>query len=554
MARPTEDRQGRLSTAAGVEFDVCVIGGGATGAGCALDAQTRGLKTLLVEAGDFSSATSSASTKLVHGGVRYLQQAVTQLDAGQYHVVRRALRERIVMIANAPYLAHPMRFVIPCTNWFQAIYYGFGMKLYEWVSGKASLFTSHFYSRAVLGERVPHLLSEQFVGGVVYADGQFDDARFNLMLVKTFSEAGGTALNYARVESFRKTPEGRIMGAVATDKLTGQPFEIRARCFVNATGPFADQLRQQARPDAPERLRVSRGSHILVPIEKMPSPDALMIPKTADGRLIFVIPWLGSLLIGTTDDESTVADDLMIKPAEIDYLLSYANQYLDSRITRDDIRACFVGLRPLVRPAHDSRAATKKLIRDHEVEVDTASGLVNILGGKWTTYRAMAEDTIDAVQKRLGVPAKGCKTASMQLAGSESYGAEYAARLAAAHGLSEAVANHLAGKFGTRAARVLQLAQEDGSLSELLVAGHPILRAEVVYSIREEMACSIEDVLARRVGLQFVDCRAALEAAPAVARYLASELGWDAAAESAAVSRYQEKIRNGLENAGLAPA
>jgi len=543
-------RQKRLTTIAAVEFDVCVIGGGATGAGCALDAQTRGLSTLMVEAGDFSSATSSCSTKLVHGGVRYLQQAVTQLDAGQYHVVRRALRERIVMIANAPYLAHPLRFVIPCSNWFQAIYYGFGMKLYEWVSGKASLFTSSFYGRTVLGERVPHLMAEKFVGGVVYADGQFDDARFNLMLVKTFSEAGGTALNYARVERFLKSSDGRITGAIAVDKLTGSQFEIRAKAFVNATGPFADQLRQQARPGATQRLRVSRGSHILVPLDKMPSPDALMIPKTADGRLIFVIPWLGFLLIGTTDDESTVDDDLMIKPAEIDYLLSYANQYLDSKIARKDILACFVGLRPLV--SSGTGAATKKLIRDHEVEVDTASGLVNILGGKWTTYRAMAEDTIDAVQRQLGTPVKGCKTASMQLAGSERYGAEYWKTLVDTHAVSEQTARHLAAKFGTRAGRLLKLADDEPQLRSPLVAGSPAIRAEVVYSIREEMACTIEDILARRIGMQFVDWQASLQAAPVVAGYLAREFGWDQNTEIEAVHTYSGKIRLALETSGLA--
>jgi len=552
MAQPNQDRQATLATIASIEFDVCVIGGGATGCGSALDAQTRGLRTVLLEAADFSSATSSASTKLIHGGVRYLQQAVTQLDAGQYHVVRRALRERIVMIANAPCLAHPMRFVIPCANWFQAFYYGLGMKLYEWLSGKASLFPSGFYPRAKLAERLPHLNAGKFVGAVVYADGQFDDARFNLMLMKTFSEAGGTALNYARVESFFKTPDGKISGALILDNLTGRQFQVRAKSFVNATGPFADALRQQASPGVHQRLRVSRGSHILVPIAKMPSADALMIPKTDDGRLIFVIPWLGALLIGTTDDESTVDDDLLIKPPEIEYLLRYANRYLDSNLTRADILACFVGLRPLVSSGHGG--ATKRLIRDHEVEVDLASGLVNILGGKWTTYRAMAEDTIDAVQRQLGLPVRGCKTASMPLAGSEGYTFDYWKTLVDTHAIPEPTARHLAEKFGVRAARVLRLADEDPRLRAPLAPGFPAIRAEAVYAIREEMARSIEDILARRIGMQFLNWQAAHQAAPMVASILAREFGWDAATEAGATHAYRTKLEIALETSGLTPA
>jgi glycerol-3-phosphate dehydrogenase len=554
MTAPAPSRQPTIDSLASTSFDLCVIGGGATGAGCALDAQTRGLSTVLLDAGDFSCATSSASTKLVHGGVRYLQQAFTQLDAGQYHVVVRALRERILMIGNAPFLAHPMRFVIPCTNWFQAIYYGFGMKVYEWVSGKASLFTSGFYSKSKLADRVPHLRAQDFLGGVVYADGQFDDARYNLMLVKTFTENGGHALNYARVTSFVKDAQGKITAAIAQDQVTGASFEIRARAFVNATGPFADALRQQAHPGTHDRLRVSRGSHILVPLEKMPSADALMIPKTADGRLIFVIPWLGSLLIGTTDDESTVHDNLMIKSEEIDYLLHYANLYLDSDLTRKDIRACFVGLRPLVCPAGASGKATKKLIRDHEVEVDSQSGLVNILGGKWTTYRAMAEDTIDAVQKQLGQPVGGCRTQKLPLAGSEGYRDDTWQTLVALHGITEASARHLTEKFGTRAAKVMALADSDAGLRLPLVAGHAILRAEVVYSIQQEMAASIEDVLARRVGLQFHDWQASIAAAPAVAAYLAAAYSWSPDQQAEAVRHYTGHLEAMLQHAGLSPA
>jgi len=551
MSVPQQTRQAAIDLAASQPFDVCVIGGGATGAGCALDAQTRGLRTLLLDAGDFSSATSSTSTKLVHGGVRYLQQAFTQLDAGQYHVVVRALRERILMINNARFLAHPLRFVIPCPNWFQVIYYGFGMKVYEWVSGKASLFGSTIVSKAALEKRIPELKTEGLAAGVVYADGQFDDARYNLLLVKTFREAGGVALNYARVVQLVKDAAGKVIGAEVEDQRSGQRFAVKAKAFVNATGPFADALRKQAKPGTADRLRVSRGAHIVLPLDRMPSPDALMIPKTADGRLIFVIPWLGSLLVGTTDDEAKVDDDLCIKREEIDYLLHYANLYVNRKLTRADIRACFVGLRPLVAPKGATGKATKKLIRDHEVEVDEAAGVVNILGGKWTTYRAMAEDTIDAVEKVMGRPVTGSRTQKLALAGSDGYEPEAWKMLVQLEGISEATARHLLEKYGTRASAVMALADANAALRQPLVVGHAPLRAEVVYAVREEMAETIEDVLARRIGLQFHDWQASMAAAPVVGGYLAKEFGWKPEEEAAAVHAYVAHIEGMLERSGL---
>ncbi len=289
------------------EFDVCVIGGGATGAGCALDAQLRGLRTVLLEAGDFSSATSSASTKLVHGGVRYLQEAVADRDPGQYRVVKRALHERRIMLDNAPYLAHPLQFLVPCHTLWDSIYYGVGIKLYDWIAGGSNLFPSRYYSVQQSLERAPLLATQGLRGAIAYADGQFDDARFAMALVKSFAAAGGEAINYARVIGLDKNP--RIAAVLVQDSLAGTQFSISARAFVNATGPFSDHVRQMANPDLPNRLRLSKGVHILLPLPEAMT-DAILVPKTDDGRVIFAIPWLGRLLVGTTDTEVSGDDEI----------------------------------------------------------------------------------------------------------------------------------------------------------------------------------------------------------------------------------------------------
>lgn len=544
-----EKRGKTLSTIAQIEYDVCVIGGGATGAGCALDAQTRGMRTLLIEANDFSCASSSASTKMVHGGVRYLQKAIQDLDIGQYNVVKRALHERVSMIQNAPYLAKTLELVIPCYSWYQILYYALGMKIYDFISGKRVLLPTYIIKRVSLLKSVPHLKSRSLVGGVIYADGQFDDARYGLMLVQTYIEAGGEALNYTKVSSFVKSPSGKIIAAEIEDQFTGQKILARAQTFVNATGPFSDNIRKMAKPDVMGRLRVSRGTHIVLPLENMPTDKAILVPKTSDGRMIFLIPWMGYLLVGTTDDESTIQDDLLPRKQEVEYLLKHVNGYLNINVCRSDITSAFVGLRPLVSPR--GKLATEKIIRDHEVEIDTSSGLISIIGGKWTTYRAMAEDTINAVQKYCGSTVKGCQTTNFKLAGSEGFSGDLWKSLISQYGLTTATAKHLTGKYGSRAIRVLQLAAEDKALLTYIVDGFPMIRAEIVYGARYEMACTIEDVLARRIGLQYVNWLAAIQAAPIVAKYLAKEHEWSQHEEAAAVQEYNTKIELMLDHAGL---
>jgi len=532
-------------------FDVCVIGGGATGAGCALDAQLRGLKTVLFDAGDFASATSSASTKLVHGGVRYLRQAIAELDVGQYHVVRRALRERKLMLHNAPYLAKPLELLVPCFSNYEVLYYRIGMKLYDWISGKSLLFPSRYVSREESIRRIPALKPEGLVGSVAYADGQFDDARYDIALIQTLTECGGEALNYARIVGFEKASDGRLMAAQVQDRISHRRLTVRARAFVNATGPFSDSIRQLASPGIEQRLRPTKGVHILLPVEGFCNGDALLIPKTDDGRVIFAIPWLDRLLVGTTDDEATLQDEMVVKREEAEYLLRHLNRYLAKPLTTDQIVSGFAGLRPLVSSA--GARNTKKLIRDHEVELDKGTGLISVLGGKWTTYRAMAEDATNAVQQYLGGSVAKCITRHHPLSGSQGWTPGFGEALATGYRVSPGTTRHLSEKFGAGAKKILDLAKQNSHLASPLVEGLAPIQAEIVYSIRQEMAMTIGDILARRIGLQLFDWRLAIKAAPVVGSYLAQELDWSRTQMQQAVEDYINKTNRLLQTIGLRP-
>jgi glycerol-3-phosphate dehydrogenase len=544
-----KNRTEALTSIASRKFDACVIGGGATGSGCALDARLRGLETVLLEAGDFAGATSSTSTKIVHGGVRYLEAAVKSFDPAQYHVVKRALRERIRMLRNAPYLSRAMEFLIPCYRWSDAAYYDIGLKMYDWIAGNASIFPSGFLSKGQTLRRMPGLKRTNLVGAVAYADGQFDDARYNIALVETFAQAGGETLNYARVTGFEKDSSGRLKRANVEDQLTGERFSVEAAAFINATGPFSDTVRTLATPDATPRMRLSKGVHILLPLEAMPGADALLIPKTEDGRVLFAVPWMGRLLVGTTEKEVGVHDELYLTKEEVEYLLHHLNQYLERPVGVECVVSGLAGARPLVS-TEDSRD-TKKLAREDVLEIDGASGLISIMGGKWTTYRAMAEDTINAVQKRLGVAKTECPTIDHPLIGSDGYTPEYWQVLVKEYGISEETAHHLAEKFGTRAPRVLEIARHSSDMAEPIVDGSPMLRAEVAYCARNEMAITIEDILSRRLGVQVYSWRDAIRAAPVVASILGSELGWSAEAEQRAIDQYVSKINRYLQLASL---
>jgi glycerol-3-phosphate dehydrogenase len=544
-----KSRKDALTAASGGKFDVCVIGGGATGAGCALDSQLRGLRTVLLDAADFASAASSASTKLVHGGVRYLEQAVKGLNFEEYRMVKNALRERQYMLANAPHLAHASHFLVPVYSWGKAFYYLVGMKMYDAVAGKSNLFPSSFLSREETLRRMPGLNAKGLRGAVSYSDGQFDDARYDFALVESFVEAGGTALNYARVKAFARDAGGKLASASVADQISDARFELAAHQFVNATGTAADKIRTLANPELASRMRPSKGVHLLFPAETFPGNDALLVPHTEDGRVIFAVPWQERLLVGTTDDEVTAATRMVVQKDEAEYLLRQLNPYLKAALHREQAVSGLAGLRPLV--AAHGQAETSKLIRDHEVELDARSGLVSILGGKWTTHRLMAQDTIDAVQRTLGMPVSECKTKEYRLAGAAGYTDNFSTGLEKEYALPADSARHLAGKFGTRALGVVELLNQNSAWKERVAPGLPPIEAEMVFCIRNEMAETIEDLLARRTGVQMYGWRAALQAAPVTGKILAREKGWDANRESSAVKEYSAKVRGYLRELGL---
>lgn len=532
-------------------FEVCVIGGGATGAGCALDAQLRGMKTVLVDGADFSSGASTAATKIIHGGVRYLEEAVKGLDVKQYEVVKRALHERIHMLHNGPFLSHPTEFLIPCSSWFSVAYMGFGMKLYEWIAGKSKLFASRFLSKAETLKHMPGLAVDHLLGSIAYADGQFDDARYNMGLLNSLVEAGGIAVNYARVVGFLNDASGKLEAAEVEDQFSKTHFTIRASRFVNATGPGSDAIRNMATPGISARLRLSKGAHIVLPLDVFPTNDALLIPRTDDGRVLFAVPWFGRLLIGTTEQEVTIHDELYLSKEDVAYLLHHINNYFAVAICPEQIVSGFAGARPLVS-ARGSRD-TKRLARDHEVEVNEQCGLISIMGGKWTTHRAMAEDTINAVQESMGRLETPGVTIDHPISGSNGYTHGYWQALERDYEISEASAKHLSQKFGTNAAKVMQLAKEDANLAAPIVAGFAPLCAEIVYCARYEMAMTIEDILMRRTGLQFFSWQAASNAAAVTGAILAKELGWSAEQEKSSVVEYRNKISRLMELAGVPP-
>jgi glycerol-3-phosphate dehydrogenase len=544
-----KSRVEELKSISGQQFDLCVIGGGATGSACALDAQLRGIRTVLLEADDFAGATSSTATKIIHGGVRYLEEAIKGADLQEYHVLVRALHERVRMLENAPHLTRKLEFVVPSYHWIDVAYLDVGLKIYDWLAGPGRISPSKYLSQEETLKRMPELNQKGLVGSVAYADGQFDDARYNITLVQTFTEAGGNTLNYARVTGFQREAGGKISGVVANDQLTDETFTVSAKAVVNATGPFSDSIRQLATPTVHKRMRPSKGAHILLSLDVFPTEDALLIPKTEDGRVLFAVPWGGRLLVGTTDEEVTPETELVVTKEDVDYLLRHLNKYLARPVTPDDIVSGFAGARPLV--GSEDGGDTKKLARDDVIELDPASGLISIMGGKWTTHRAMAEDTIHRVQQALALPHAISQTRNYVLYGGRGYTDDYWNKLRLQHRLPGKTARHLACKFGTAAEKVLALASENAVLLDPILEGRPAIKAEVVYAVRYEMAATIEDVLARRIGMQLYSWGDAIQAAPIVGSLMAKELRWTSSFTRAAIAQYVEKINHLLDSAGL---
>ncbi len=512
----------------GERFDILVVGGGATGAGVALDAATRGLSVALVERDDFSAGTSSRSTKLIHGGVRYLERAVKDFDRTQFKLVRDALKERAVLLRNAPHLSQPLPLVTPLYNWLEVPYYLTGLKLYDWLSGKAKLQPSRFVDAQEALQRFPMLKAEGLRGAVVYYDGQFDDARMNVALALTAAEQGAVIANHVDVIALLKE-QRKIAGAVVRDTWTGAEWELAASVVVNATGPFGESVRRLDDPGVTPMLSASSGTHIVLDGHFSPPGTGLLIPQTEDGRVLFLLPWLGATLVGTTDSPAEVSDHPKATEDEIRYLLRHIHQYFSIPVSRSDVRSHWSGLRPLV--ADPQAADTAALSRDHVIDI-SASGLLTIAGGKWTTYRRMALDTVDTAAE-IGslTPARGSQTETLKLLGGRAFTSSLAGELQEDFGLSAEVSSHLARAYGDCATEVATLASQ--GFDEPLAAGHPFLDAEVLYAVRHEWATTTTDILARRTRLAFLDRAGALGAIEKVSSLLAGELHWDEAQRSA---------------------
>ena len=481
-------------------WDIVVIGGGATGVGVAVDGANRGLDVLLLERMDFGSATSSRSTKLVHGGVRYLEQ-------GNVSLVMEALKERGLLRQNAPHLVHDMGFVVPNYSWWEAPFYGIGMKVYDLLAGKYGFGKSRLLSREETLERLPTIQTEGLRGGVIYYDGQFDDSRLLIHLVATAADQGATLLNYAPAVEITRGADGFADGVVAVDSETGTRMTIPAHVVVNAAGIFADDVRRLAEPDATAMIAPSQGIHLVFEQSFLRGNTAIMVPHTSDGRVLFAIPWHDHIVVGTTDTaiEAPSYNPLPFEE-EIQFILDTAAQYLSRPPTRSDVLSVYVGIRPLVK-ANGASSKTSSLSRDHTIHVDN-SGLLTIVGGKWTTYRHMAEDCVNhaiTLGELKDVPSN---TQNLKI-----------------HGYQQEDSLSSLGVYGSDAAAILALAAADKSLGQKLHPALPYLAAEVIWGVREEMARTVDDVLSRRTRALFLNARAALEMAPAVAKLMAQELG-----------------------------
>ncbi|BAU54980.1 Aerobic glycerol-3-phosphate dehydrogenase [Mucilaginibacter gotjawali] len=483
-------------------WDVIIVGGGATGLGTALDAASRGYNTLLLEQADFAKGTSSRSTKLVHGGVRYLAQ-------GDIGLVREALYERGLLLKNAAHLVKNESFIIPNYQWWKGAYYSFGLTLYDLLAGKLSFGRSKHISKKETIDRLPGIKQQGLYGGVVYHDGQFDDARLAINLAQTCLEQGATVLNYFKVTGLLKAG-GKTTGVWATDMETGVAYQIKSKAVINATGVFVDELMQQDEPHKKPLVRPSQGIHIVLDKSFMPGDDALMIPETDDGRVLFAVPWHGKLLIGTTD---TPVDEHSLEPRaleeEIGFVMRNVSRYLTNAPERKDVLSVFAGLRPLAAP-QEGKKGTKEISRRHKIIV-SASGLITITGGKWTTYRRMAQDTVDNAIETAGLDMRKCMTTNLPI-----------------HGNIKDVdrADHLY-VYGSDRDALLDLINENPEWAEKLHPDLDYIKAEVVWALRYEMARTVEDVLARRVRVLFLDARAAMEMAPVVAGLMAIELKKD---------------------------
>lgn len=505
-------------------FDFVIIGGGATGLGCAVDAASRGHSVALIEQADFAKATSSRSTKLVHGGVRYLKQ-------GNISLVLEALKERGRLCANAPHLVSHQAFIVPIFSWWEGPFYGIGMKVYDMLAGRLGLEESQNLSREETLKRIPTLEQSGLQGGVIYYDGQFDDARLAVNLAQTIFDNGGLAVNYVKAVGLEKEA-GLISAVECEDVETNTHFRIRAKAVINATGVFTDSVRHMDDPSAREMIATSQGVHLVLPKEFVPGDAAVMVPHTTDGRVLFAVPWHEHVVVGTTD---TPLDHIDLEPRaleeEIDFILANAAKYLAKDPSRSDVLSVFAGLRPLVKSGGSGNTAT--ISRDHTILV-ADSGLITITGGKWTTYRKMAEDCIDQAEMIAGLDTRPCVTAELKI-----------------HGAGEELADDhpLMSLYGGDGLEIRAAAKAKPELAKPLHPDLPYTVGEVHWAVRHEMARKAEDVLSRRMRALFLNARAAQDSAPKVAEIMAQELGFSEDWATAETQRFQKLAQGYLVKA-----
>lgn len=483
-------------------WDFIIIGGGATGLGTALDAASRGYKTLLVEQADFAKGTSSRSTKLVHGGVRYLAQ-------GNIDLVKHALKERGLLQQNAKHLVNKEEFLIPCYDWFSVIKYLIGLTLYDWLAGKYSFGKSKFFAKKETLARMPGIKEKGLKGSISYYDGKFDDARLAINIAQTAIEKGASLLNYTKVTGLLKSGD-TVTGIETEDTITGSTAKYNGKIVINATGVFVDYILHMNNPDTKKMVRPSQGVHIVLEKSFLNSESALMIPKTSDGRVLFAVPWHEHLLVGTTD---TPLHEHRLEPRalkeEVDFIMDTAATYFNRKPLKKDILSVFSGLRPLAAPTNGNENSTKEISRDHKLIV-SAKGLITITGGKWTTYRLMAEETVNLAIAHADLKPKACVTQNLSIHGS----------------IADTGNSHLA-IYGSDRGNIEALIKQNPNLEQPLHPSFPFMEAEVVWSARNEMAETVEDILSRRLRILFIDAQAAKEMAPRVASLLSNELSAD---------------------------
>jgi len=496
------------------KYDIIIIGGGATGSGIALDAASRGMKTVILEMNDFGEGTSSRSTKLVHGGVRYLEKAIKQLNKDQFNLVKEGLKERSRLLKNAPHICSRLTLVTPLYRWWEVPYMFVGLSLYDFISGRRGLGRSSIVTKSNMIKRFPVIKKDGLAGGVKYYDGAFNDARLIISLLQTAKEYGAECKNHHKVTGFIYDDNKKVCAVEVLDKINDNKYILKADNIINAGGVFADEVLNLDNKKANKMLDLSSGTHIILDKKYLPNDEGLMIPKTEDGRVLFILPWMDKCLVGTTDDPTKLEVHPKVKDEDIDYILRHLKIYFDLEISKDEILSSWCGIRPLVRP--EENQDTSNIVREHEIR-ETSTGLISIIGGKWTTYRKMAEHLVDYVYKSKNLKKEKCITKKLKLVGSQNLDESYVSK-----NINEKTNQYLLSQYGDRLEKVLASVEN----LEFLKEGHPYTNAELIYTIKEEFVVKPMDFLVRRCNVALIDIKTSIEILDKVVEIMKNELSW----------------------------